>query len=800
MDSFYGGKPGQSIVLKAHFPYFDDMVDAFKKGEEYKDVWFGEYCIISCPNLNHPDNGKVYRRGFDYQQDDGDAQYVGQIRGPASGTPWFEMTSLADVQEISKRPLDRDGDDGEPWEERSYPYLNGAEVDVYYDDSNSNADPTIHILDFSTKDADSPSAGSLVPGKVSGAVGDIEGSTYNDKIRYTWVNMRTADEDNDSTFYVGFEIPYTVIEFTHTVTAPYKNGTYDESVLDIARTDIGNHPFYELWDVDIAKGIHGDSIRQLKVITLDATHVGTKLYRTSDITYDATDGHLIFGNPSYEVTSADASAKRQILVYEIATYDTYQSPTGPDVVGGWSNGDTGNIQHANNKGVGWVYVGDFNMVDDILLDDDGTLTFRLSYDDDRIFTHKIKWIDYVKLNTDNGQMTLDFNTTPDKDPDETWWLRWVKDIQFDMDKGTITIIYTNDGNGGSGGANQEEVLEAKLRWVKDAKVSDTGVITFGYNTQTGGVQDTFTVKDAENPSKDFHLQHITGVSLSKDANYNEDKRIQVKYNYKDGVANKIEAIGDSINYIQDMAVRPEDFHLLVLFNDLNHRISLTQAESAGIGEGNEVTINGVTWVRRLAIPGVNGGTQTPQDQFWRDYGTIKDDHGLMVGLNVDRSTVAAQTGKPAESLAPEDVISALNKLYPSGLTDNSAGDGEAVRHKVVTFGDETEEKWFYAYDYNKYTWYYVGGLIDTNILDIMILDGSVKPIPYSAYEDLQYGGTALIYEGKIISDEPLPEFWAPDYVDTYFLDDAKGYLDALLDFSIRWHKTDGSDASGDNEY
>ena len=197
MDSFYGGKPGQSIVLKAHFPYFDDMVDAFKKGEEYKDVWFGEYCIISCPNLNHPDNGKVYRRGFDYQQDDGDAQYIGQIRGPASGTPWFEMTSLADVQEISKRPLDRDGDDGEPWEERSYPYLNGADVDIYYDDSNSNADPTIHILDFSTEDADSPSAGSLVPGKVSGAVGDIEGSTYNDKIRYTWVNMRTADEDND---------------------------------------------------------------------------------------------------------------------------------------------------------------------------------------------------------------------------------------------------------------------------------------------------------------------------------------------------------------------------------------------------------------------------------------------------------------------------------------------------------------------------------------------------------------------------------------------------------------------------
>lgn len=800
MDNFYGGKPGQSVVLKAHFPYFDDMVDAFKKGEEYKDVWFGEYCIISCPNLNHPDNGKVYRRGFDYQQDDGDAQYIGQIRGPASGTPWFEMTNIDKVIEISKRPLDRDGDNGEPWEERSYPILKGDAVETYYDDSNTNTDPEIHILNFSTEALDDPTkdGGSLVPGK-TGPVPDTaltDDMKFNDTIRYTWVNMRTADEDNDSVYYVGFEIPYTVIDFSHTVIAPYKDGKYDESVLQMERMDPNNHPFYEWWDVPIPKGIKGDSFRNLRVIKITEAHEGNKIYTWDDITVDSASGKVTINNsPSH--TIADGDIGRQILVYQFLVHDTWQNPRGKN----WdmSGSDTSPLSAI------WVYLGDFNVIDPdnpdaIMVDDDGTLTIDMTYSDDYVFDKKIRWITDTTLDTETGKMTQDFNNTT-SNPDHTWWLRWVKGIEFDMDKGTITIIYTNDGQGGNAGEDKV-VIDAKLRWVKDAKVSDTGVITFGYNTETDGVQDTFVVKDMEEPTKDFHIQHIKNVYLNESTmninSYNADKYIHVVYNYKDGVANKDEKIGSPLNIVQDMVVDPADFHLLVLFNDPEHRITNTEATSAGVGaDDNSIKFtsgkwNGTQWRRRVKA---TNGTYTEDEIWWRDYGTIKDDHGLLVGLNIDRDAVAANTGVAAAEIVPENVISALNKLYPSGLMDNTSGDGETVRHKIVTFGDDMEEKWFFAYDYDKYTWYYLGRLTDSTILDIMILDGTTKPIPYSSYEKLQWGGTALVYEKTQVSDQPLPDFWAPDYVDTYFLDDAKEYLDALLDFSIRWHKTDGSDAN-----
>lgn len=798
MDSFYGAKPARPMVIKDSFPYFDDMVEAFKQGEEYKRAWFSDLVIIDCPNLNHPDNGKIYRRGFDYQQDDGDAQYIGQIRGPASGTPWFEMTNIDKVIEISKRPLDRDGDEGEPWEERSYPILNGNKVETYYDDSNSNADPEIHILNFSTETLDDPTkdGGSLVPGK-TGPVPDTaitDDMKFNDTIRYTWVNMRTADEDNDSVYYVGFEIPYTVIDFSHTVRAPYKNGKYDESILGMERKDPNNHPFYEWWDVSIPKGIKGDSFRDLRVITISEAHVGNKIYTWDDVTVDAQTGvATIDGSPSHTITSGDIG--RQIIVYQFLVHDTWQNPRGKS----WDmNGsDTSPISAV------WVYLGDFNVIDPddpnaVTVSDNGTLTIKMTYSDDFVFDRKIRWVTDTTLDTETGKLTQDFNNT-DANPDHTWWLRWVKDIEFDMDKGTITIIYTNDGNGGNAGSDQV-VIDAKIRWVKDAKVSDTGVITFGYNTETDGVQDTFVVKDMENPQQDFHIQHIKNVYVNESNmnvnSYNADKYVHVVYNYKDGVANKDEKIGSPINMVQDMVVDPADFHLLVLYNDPEHRITDTDATSAGVGaDDNDVAFtsgdwNGTKWRRRVKA---TNGSYTEDTIWWRDFGTIKDDHGLMVGLNLDRQTVVDNTGAEASTITRQDVIDALNKLYPSGLVDNTPGDGETVRHKVVTFGDPTEEKWFYAYDYNKYTWYYLGKLTDSTILDIMILDGSVKPIPFSAYENLQIGGTALVYEGRTVSDEALPKFWAPDYVDTYFLDDAKEYLDALLDFSIRWYKTDGSD-------
>ena len=67
MDSFYGGKQGVSFVLRTSFPSIDAMVRTFQQGPAYTDVWYGEYCLIDTPNKNLKDNGKIYRRGLEYQ-------------------------------------------------------------------------------------------------------------------------------------------------------------------------------------------------------------------------------------------------------------------------------------------------------------------------------------------------------------------------------------------------------------------------------------------------------------------------------------------------------------------------------------------------------------------------------------------------------------------------------------------------------------------------------------------------------------------------------------------------------------
>ena len=73
------------------------MVDAFKLGNEYQNVWYHEFCIVDTPNKNDKDNGKIYQRGLDYSNDMGGAIYKGQIVGSTSGTPLFQLNTIKEV-------------------------------------------------------------------------------------------------------------------------------------------------------------------------------------------------------------------------------------------------------------------------------------------------------------------------------------------------------------------------------------------------------------------------------------------------------------------------------------------------------------------------------------------------------------------------------------------------------------------------------------------------------------------------------------------------------------------------------
>lgn len=77
-NSFYGGRQGASFIIAKSFSSIAEMIENFKKGPDYQIVNYNEYVLINSATA---DNGKLYRRGYEYTNEMGGAIYVGQISG-----------------------------------------------------------------------------------------------------------------------------------------------------------------------------------------------------------------------------------------------------------------------------------------------------------------------------------------------------------------------------------------------------------------------------------------------------------------------------------------------------------------------------------------------------------------------------------------------------------------------------------------------------------------------------------------------------------------------------------------------
>ena len=240
----------------------EGMVQCFKKGgETTSEVGYGEYVIIDTMlNLaddTNNDNGKVFRRGMNYDSPLGGAEYIGQIVGPKGDTPTLEMGTIEEIQP-------------EPHQIREYTVDNG----------------------------------SLVPGD------------ENDDITYAWSDVYVnIDEEGNFKKYVGamigFKFPYLVPEFTTDKrSAYYQEGDEipaDKEVGDILddnfdllvdngedtpdrEPDHGDtgHPFYRKWKMSIPKGVKGDSVSQFELIPRKIRE-GSDLWESPDITQEPVD-------------------------------------------------------------------------------------------------------------------------------------------------------------------------------------------------------------------------------------------------------------------------------------------------------------------------------------------------------------------------------------------------------------------------------------------------------------------------------------------------------------------------------
>lgn len=239
MDSIYGGRPGSPFVIKARFSSIEEMQEAFQRGPDYKDVWYGEYCIIDTDNKNDFNNGKIYQRGTEYGNDTGDAKYVGQVVGPQSGVPAFDFKPFNEVKDYITTKFGNG-------EIRTWP-SNGKLYQDYAENPAENK-PAIDVESFSVPD------GSLVEGW-DGA------NTFVDDIEYTWVNIaypygKGNDKFAVSETLVGFKAPYPVFKATVTDGDPYTEPR--ATVIQSSKTQ--GHPFAYQWDFTIPGRKKGDSV------------------------------------------------------------------------------------------------------------------------------------------------------------------------------------------------------------------------------------------------------------------------------------------------------------------------------------------------------------------------------------------------------------------------------------------------------------------------------------------------------------------------------------------------------------
>ena len=227
-NSFYGGRRGASFVIAKRYSTIAEMVAAFSQGGDYKTVNYDEYVLIDTENKNNPDNGKIYRRGYEYNNSMGGAIYEGQIVGPAGLAPHTEMHTIDEVEQIQER--------------EDFTYRRGS--GEY-----------------------SPVGGNIIPGKyVEPGTGIIK---YNDKISWAYCSVRDMNS-HESTAHIGFKFPYTVIDYTTTSVSTYENGNYADTSA-ATRIDDGSHPFYEKWNISIPKGVKGDTFKNFRVMVADNT-------------------------------------------------------------------------------------------------------------------------------------------------------------------------------------------------------------------------------------------------------------------------------------------------------------------------------------------------------------------------------------------------------------------------------------------------------------------------------------------------------------------------------------------------
>lgn len=457
----------------------EGMVQCFEQGGATTDeVNYGEYVIIDTPDKSSPDNGKIYRRGmnFDYNADTNPlagGQYIGQIVGPQGECPKLNFDHYEDI--ISSE---------EAYHEKEY--------------NEANED--------------------LVPGSYVDTSGIRQ---FNDKIKYVYTNIR--DElGNIKECVVGFKLPTLVQNYEARSMKPYNQRAVDPNTGEYYNYDLisedsteyidgkWQHPFYHKWQIKIPSGYHGVNSTNIEIVHTKTMPEGYKDSYAGTAVYDdinCTTPHIeneqeliltesvdvlkelentIYHADDTPIYDADDSVISCSINYNDQTLYVKKEDCYMDVVR-YRETDFDNLE---NGEITYHYIGDFNTIQRITISEDGTLSVYYSaFDNPQVFNKTLTWIDRVTLSQE-GDFVVLFNNDQVQGGRYSTTLNWVDYITVDAD-GTMNFFFNSDHN------NPAYVLSKLIKNIENIDIQTEESTGAGEGTGDQKVHIEFNTGDSE---------------------------------------------------------------------------------------------------------------------------------------------------------------------------------------------------------------------------------------------------------------------------------------------------------------
>lgn len=388
--SFYGGRPGKSFVIAKDFPTYKDMKIAFAQGWDYQEVGYDEYVLINTTDPRNIENGKLYRRGLE------GPVYVGTIQGTPGYPPHLRIEKYGDIQEPVKddlSTLDYIYSKSER-EIESIELVPGKDGDTFNDTIEWKV---LSVRAMYYRDKEGKEIANTLDNNVTEDTAARTITFTKDGITTTGAKYHERTSAEETIVKIGFKFPYHVFDWEAQSIDPYNseyrtdlnNGYhfhsyahYDNLIENMQESSDGkDHPFYSKLNIKVPQGIKGNSIDGLKVISIaQYNELKAKEKETIAINHPQWEEKYVGWDDDVNNTS------RKILVYEFKDYKYKQEGT------------------TITK-----YLADFDMVSNVEIAQDGTLTVYFTHKDPVIYSGLIGWINRIELNKEDFHLYAHYN-------------------------------------------------------------------------------------------------------------------------------------------------------------------------------------------------------------------------------------------------------------------------------------------------------------------------------------------------------------------------------------------------------